>query len=216
MSLVKRGMDLLGAAVGLVAVSPLLAAIALAIRLDDGGPVFFRQTRVGRRGRPFRIWKFRTMTTGVTGTSITVGNDWRITRVGGWLRRGRLDELPQLLNVLTGEMSFVGPRPEVPEFVRGYDAEQRHVLDYRPGITDPASLRFRDEAALLAGREEPLAFYAEQVLPEKLRLSLAYARRATPLTDLGVILATVGALGSSSWTPRPGRSGPAVSESPEE
>ena len=100
--------------------------------------------------------------------------------------------------------------------MRGYDAEQRHVLDYRPGITDPASLQFRDEAALLAGREEPLAFYAEQVLPEKLRLSLAYARRATPLTDLGVILATVGVLGSSSWAPRPGRSGPAESESPQE
>jgi lipopolysaccharide/colanic/teichoic acid biosynthesis glycosyltransferase len=213
---VKRAMDLLGAALGLAVASPLLLLIAVAIRLDDGGPVFFRQVRIGRGGLPFRIWKFRTMSSGNAGPALTVGHDRRITRIGSRLRRSRLDELPQLINVLTGQMSLVGPRPEVPEFVRGYDAEQRQVLNYRPGITDPASLQFRDEAALLASRDDPLAFYAQQVMPEKVRLSLAYARRATPLTDLGVILATIGVLSGSSWAPPSGRPGSADSASSEE
>ena len=198
----KRAMDLAFAAAGMALLWPLFLAIAAAIRLEDGAPVFFRQVRIGERGVPFRIWKFRTMTAALAGQPITADGDRRITRIGGWLRRFRLDELPQLLNVLAGEMSLVGPRPELPRFVDGYSPDERPVLEFRPGITDPASLRFRDEGALLAGAADPVQIYLERILPEKLRLSLAYARRATPLTDLGVLLATAGAmLGAAKATP---------------
>lgn len=186
---VKRGMDVLGALAGLVLLAPLLAAVAVAIRLRDGAPVLYRQRRVGVHGT-FAVLKFRTMRS-VPGPSITAGADPRITLMGRWLRRWKLDELPQLLNVLRGDMSLVGPRPEVPEFVAEYTVEERAVLRYRPGITDPASLRFRDEATLLAAAPDPVAWYRDVLLPEKLRLSLAYARRATPWSDLGVLAATV-------------------------
>ena len=194
MTAAKRVMDLAGATVGLALLWPLLLAIAAAIRLEDGGAVFFRQTRIGEGGVPFRIWKFRSMSATRAGREITADGDARITRVGGWLRRFRLDELPQLVNVLAGEMSLVGPRPELPRFVEGYSPAERPVLDFRPGMTDPASLRFRDEGALLAASADPVETYVQRILPEKLRVSLAYARRATPLTDLGVLLATAGAM----------------------
>lgn len=203
MTVAKRAMDLAVAAAGVALLWPVLLAIAAAIRLEDGGTVFFRQIRVGERGVPFRIWKFRTMTASVGGRPITAEGDARITRVGGWLRRFRLDELPQLFNVLAGEMSLVGPRPELPRFVENYSPEERPVLDFRPGITDPASLRFRDEGAILAAAADPVQTYVERILPEKLRLSLAYARRATPMTDLRVLLATAGAmLGAAKSTAR--------------
>ena len=209
MTAAKRVMDLAGATVGLALLWPVLLAIAAAIRLEDGGAVFFRQTRVGERGVPFRIWKFRSMSATRPGREITTAGDPRITRVGGWLRRFRLDELPQLFNVLAGEMSLVGPRPELPQFVEGYSTAERPVLDFRPGITDPASLRFRDEGALLAAAADPVGTYRTRILPEKLRVSLAYARRATPLTDVGVLLATAGAmLGTAKATEH--------SESPQE
>jgi Sugar transferases involved in lipopolysaccharide synthesis len=194
MTVAKRLMDLAGATVGLALSWPLLLLIAAAIRLGDGGPVFFRQTRIGERGVPFRIWKFRSMSATRTGREITADGDARITCVGGWLRRFRLDELPQLFNVLAGEMSLVGPRPELPRFVDGYSPAERPVLDFRPGITDPASLRFRDEGALLAASADPVETYVQRILPEKLRMSLAYARHATPLSDLAVLLATAGAM----------------------
>jgi lipopolysaccharide/colanic/teichoic acid biosynthesis glycosyltransferase len=184
----KRGMDLLGAAAGLVLLAPLFAGIAALIRLCDGPPVLYRQRRVGLGGT-FVLLKFRTMRV-EPGMSITAGADPRITRTGSWLRRWKLDELPQLVNVLRGEMSLVGPRPEVPEFVAHYSDEQREVLRYRPGLTDPASLRFRDEATLLAAAPDPVAWYREVLLPAKLHLSLSYARRATPWSDLGVLAAT--------------------------
>lgn len=184
----KRGMDLLGATAGLVLLAPVLAGLAVIIRLRDGSPVLYRQRRAGVNGT-FVLVKFRSMRAG-PGAPITAGADPRITLTGRWLRRWKLDELPQLVNVLRGEMSLVGPRPELPEFVAQYSDEQRELLRYRPGLTDPASLSFRDEASLLAAAPDPVAWYRDVLLPEKLRVSLAYARRATPWSDLAVLAAT--------------------------
>jgi lipopolysaccharide/colanic/teichoic acid biosynthesis glycosyltransferase len=192
----KRLVDVAGAGLGLIAAAPVMAAVAAAIRLSDGGPVFFRQTRVGRHGVPFRIWKFRTMVQGAEGDgpSLTMPGDRRVTRVGAWLRRIRFDELPQLFNILAGEMSFVGPRPEVPKYVALYDGEQRMVLELVPGLTDPASLSYRNESELLAGWPDPERAYAEQIMPVKIRLSLEYARRATVWSDLRLVATTLGAV----------------------
>lgn len=203
---VKRLLDLVGSAAGLVLSAPLFALAAARIKAGDGGPIFFRQTRVGRHGVPFRMWKFRTMVDGAErlGSQLTAAEDARITRAGEWLRRTRLDELPQLLNVFAGEMSFVGPRPEVPRFVALYDAEQRRVLEMTPGITDPASLAFRGEASLLAGAADPERLYAERIMPRKIRMSLDYGRRATVRSDLQVIRATLATLlGAGAPVPPP-------------
>ena len=184
--------DVLGAALALVVLSPLLLAAALLVKLDSPGPVFFRQTRVGRHGVPFRIHKFRTMRHGATGLEITVGADPRITRVGAWLRRTRIDELPQFIDVLQGTMSLVGPRPEVPRYVALYPpALRERVLAVRPGITDPASLAYIDEAALLAAAADPERTYVEQVLPAKLRAAARYADRATLASDAVVLWRTL-------------------------
>jgi lipopolysaccharide/colanic/teichoic acid biosynthesis glycosyltransferase len=167
-----------------------MLAIALWIRLDSPGPVFFRQQRVGQHGRLFRIHKFRTMVADAParGPAVTVGADPRITRAGGWLRRSKLDELPQLLDVLAGDMSIVGPRPEVPQYVALYPPDLRErVLAVRPGITDPVSLRFADESAVLAKSADPEREYREVVMPAKLREAAAYAASATLWSDLGVI-----------------------------
>lgn len=191
----KRGLDLLLATLGLLLVWPLLAGAAVWIRLDSPGPVLFRQERVGRRGRSFRILKFRTMRESAEpGRQITVGQDPRITRSGRWLRASKLDELPQLFNVLAGEMSFVGPRPEVPRYVAFYTAEERRVLELRPGITDLASIKYRHEAEILAAAADPERTYVDEVMRDKLRINLEYARGAGLKADLGVILATLGAL----------------------
>ena len=194
MTLAKRSLDVVASAAGLLLLAPVLAAVALVVRRD--GPVLFRQERVGRGGRTFRIWKFRTMVSGAEarGAALTVGGDPRITRVGAWLRRTKLDELPQLLNVLRGEMTLVGPRPEVPRYVALYTPEQRRVLELVPGITDPASVRYRDEAGELALAADPQRHYIDVVLPDKIRLNLAYAARATIASDLRILLATLGAL----------------------
>ena len=193
----KRLFDLLLAALGLLLLAPLLLLVALWIKLDSRGPVLFRQERVGRFGRPFLIHKFRTMRVEAPalGPQITVGADARITRAGRWLRASKLDELPQLWDVLRGAMSLVGPRPEVPRYVALYPAELRElVLSVRPGITDPASLRFRHESELLARAADPEREYVEVVLPAKLRLAADYVRQAGLLADLRLILATLGAL----------------------
>lgn len=193
----KRLFDLLLAALGLLLLAPLLLAVALWIKLDSRGPVLFRQERVGRFGRPFLIHKFRTMRVEAPalGPQITVGADARITRAGRFLRASKLDELPQLWDVLRGAMSLVGPRPEVPRYVALYPAELRElVLSVRPGITDPASLRFRHESELLAQAADPEREYVEVVLPAKLRLAADYVRQAGLLADLRLILATLGAL----------------------
>jgi lipopolysaccharide/colanic/teichoic acid biosynthesis glycosyltransferase len=189
-----RTFDLLAAALGLLILLPFLLVIALVIKLEGLGPVFFRQVRIGKGGRPFRIWKFRTMVVEAERTErlITVGEDRRITRTGAWLRSWKLDELPQLINVLVGEMAFVGPRPEVPRYVALYTAEQRRVLDLRPGITDLASIAYRNESDLLQAQEDPEAFYIHHILPDKIRMNLDYAAAASTWRNIKVILATLG------------------------
>lgn len=191
---VKRGFDCTVAVVALLALVPVFLLVGLWIRLDSPGPVFFRQERVGRGGRIFRIHKFRTMVVNAPdrGPGITVGDDARITRAGRWLRSTKVDELPQLIDVLTGHMSLVGPRPELPRYVALYPPTLREqVLAVRPGITDPASLRYADEAALLASAADPEREYCDVLLPAKLRLSADYARRATFTTDLRVLAQTL-------------------------
>jgi lipopolysaccharide/colanic/teichoic acid biosynthesis glycosyltransferase len=188
----KRLVDLIFATVGLIVLSPLMAAIALVIKLGDGGPVFFSQERVGQFGVPFRMYKFRTMVVNgeKLGIPLTTRNDPRITHVGRWLRRTKLDELPQLWNVVKGDMSLVGPRPEVPRYVALYTADQRQVLEVPPGITDPASLQFFDEARCL-GTANPEIAYVKLVLPHKLAINLAYLRQRTLVSDFIVLLTTL-------------------------
>jgi lipopolysaccharide/colanic/teichoic acid biosynthesis glycosyltransferase len=191
----KRLFDLWVAGLGFAVLLPVFLLIALWIKIDSRGPVFFRQERVGRGGVPFRIHKFRTMHDGSAGLLITVGDDARVTRAGRFLRRTRLDELPQLIDVLQGDMSLVGPRPEVPRYVAHYpDDLKRRVLAVRPGITDPASLAFLDEAAVLAAARDPERAYIERVLPQKLRSAADYAENASLSTDALVLLRTVCAL----------------------
>ena len=190
----KRLFDLLVSLLALLLLSPLLLLLALAVRLDSPGPVLFRQQRVGRHGALFRIHKFRTMRVDAEaiGPQITAAHDLRITRVGNWLRGRRFDELPQLIDVLRGDMSLVGPRPEVPRYVAHYpQALKARVLAQRPGITDPAALAFLDEAALLAGAADPETVYVQTVLPRKLALQADYADSATLWSDLGVMVRTL-------------------------
>lgn len=189
----KRAFDLVLAIAGVIALSPLLLVIACWIRLDSRGSAFFRQVRVGRRGHPFRIIKFRTMVTNAAslGGSITPTDDPRITRAGRVLRKLKLDELPQLFNVAFGDMSLVGPRPEVPRYVEMYSDELRKVLELRPGITDPASIVFRDEGNMLARAADPEETYVTVLMPEKIRLNLDYARTASVWTDAAVIIQTL-------------------------
>lgn len=189
----KRLIDLVASALGLLLLWPVFLVIAVCVKAADGGPVLFCQERVGRLGRPFRILKFRTMTPDAPsrGPAITARHDARITRVGAWLRRAKLDELPQLWNVLCGEMSLVGARPEVPRYVDLFRAEYTEILRLRPGITDPASIRFRDESELLGASADPEATYIQRILPEKLRLARDYARHASPAYDLQLVLTTL-------------------------
>lgn len=192
--LVKRLADILLSALGLVLLAPLLSALALWIKLDSPGPVLFRQQRVGRRGRLFFIHKFRTMRPDAPslGPQITIGADPRVTRAGQVLRRYKLDELPQLWDVLRGAMSLVGPRPEVPRYVALYPAELADlVLSVRPGITDLASIEYRDESRLLAAAADPEACYVEQVMPAKLALAARYVQTRSFGGDLVLLLRTV-------------------------
>ena len=196
----KRAFDVACAAFGLTLFAPVLVAVAIVIRAREGPPVLYRPRRVGRNGRRFRLYKFRTMVCGADCTelgSVTVAEDQRITPMGRRLRRYKLDELPQLFNVLRGEMSLVGPRPEDPEFITFYTDEQREILRYTPGITSPASVRFVNEAALLRQAEHPRRKYLEEIMPEEIRLDLEYMRRATLLSDIGVLLETLRALATS-------------------
>jgi lipopolysaccharide/colanic/teichoic acid biosynthesis glycosyltransferase len=194
----KRILDLALAVPGLAVLSPLLLVVALLIKLDSRGPALFRQTRVGKRGRQFQILKFRTMVVDAEqrGGQLTTAGDSRITRCGRALRKFKLDELPQLINVVKGEMSMVGPRPEVPRYVNMYTDEQRKVLDLTPGITDPASIRYRDESAILAGLANPEEVYISTIMPEKIRLNLDYAASATTFGDLRIILRTLFSIAS--------------------
>jgi lipopolysaccharide/colanic/teichoic acid biosynthesis glycosyltransferase len=193
---VKRLLDVAASLAGLVLLSPLLLAVAAAVKLTSRGPVFFRQERVGRGFRPFRILKFRTMTVDAPqrGGAITVGDDPRITRVGKFLRKTKIDELPQLLNVLKGDMSLVGPRPEVPRYVELFRDDYAEILQVRPGITDLASIRYRDEASVLARAADPEREYVERVLPEKIALAKEYVRRRSFRLDVTLIAQTLGRL----------------------
>ena len=188
----RRAFDAAAAALGLLLLSPVLAVVAAAIKLDDGGPVFYGQYRLGRGLRRFRLWKFRTMVPNADrlGGAITINSDPRVTRAGAVLRRYKVDELPQLWNVLKGDLALVGPRPELEPYVRMYAAEYGELLRHRPGITDPASLAYRNESELLASADAE-EIYARKVLPDKLRLSLEYARRRTFLSDLYLIFKTL-------------------------
>jgi len=190
--MITRIFDILASFIGLLLLSPLFALVALALKLDSAGPVFYRAQRVGRNGVPFRLYKFRSMVVDADkrGPGITATGDARITRVGRFLRRTKIDELPQLINVLKGEMSLVGPRPEDPRYVALYTPEQRRVLAVRPGITSAASLAYRHEEQLLAG-EDWETVYRTRVLPDKLAIDLAYLERRTFASDLKLILQTI-------------------------
>jgi lipopolysaccharide/colanic/teichoic acid biosynthesis glycosyltransferase len=187
----KRCFDLVGALLALLLLAPVLLAVALWVKLDSPGPIFFKQQRVGRFGVPFHIHKFRTMQHGAAGLPLTAVADPRITRAGAHLRRTRLDELPQFFDVITGHMSLVGPRPEVPRYVAHYPAHLREqALAVRPGMTDPASLAHIDEATVLAAAADPERAYIEHILPAKVAQAAAYAEQATLTSDLGVLWRT--------------------------
>lgn len=190
----KRLFDLLASGIGLLVLSPLLIIIAVVIKLDSPGPVFFRQERVGQFGKNFWIHKFRTMVVDAEarGMQITVGADPRVTGVGYFLRKHKLDELPQLIDVLFGKMSLVGPRPEVPRYVAYYPLEVKElVLSVRPGITDRASIEFKNENEILASAADPNRAYVEQVLPIKLGYYVEYVRARSLLGDIGIIFSTL-------------------------
>lgn len=188
----QRLLDLLIALPATIILLPVFALLAVWIKRDSHGPVFFLQERVGRSGQLFRIWKFRTMITDAEqrGAPLTVGRDPRITRSGHFLRHYRIDELPQLFNVLKGEMSIVGPRPEMPRYVALYTTEQKRILNFRPGITSPASIAFINESALLAAQSYPEAFYCAELLPAKIEQDLRYAQQATVWSDCVIIAKT--------------------------
>src|SRR5262249_26173556 len=191
--MLKRLFDIVVSLVGLICFLPLLLLAAVLIKLDSAGPVFFRQTRIGMGFRPFQILKFRTMVqeSSPRGQSITVGDDPRITRVGWFLRKTKIDELPQLINVLRGEITFVGPRPEVPQYVELFRQDYEEILKMRPGITDSASLKYRHEAALLGQSRNPEEEYIRRVLPDKIKLEKEYIRRSSFMFDLKLIFKTL-------------------------
>lgn len=193
----KRLFDLVASALGLAILAVPLALVAITIKIESPGPLIFSQMRVGQFGRHFRMFKFRTMANRANGTSgITVHGDPRITMFGRILRKSKLDELPQLINVLLGDMSVVGPRPEVPEFVEKYSLNDFEiVLSVRPGLTDFASIRFRNENGLLAQQVNPVAYYEKVLIPAKLRYYRFYVRRASLRLDLYIIMSTLAALG---------------------
>jgi len=187
----KRLFDLFFASLGLFVLWPLFLIISVLILIKDGFPIFYRQERVGRFGKPFKIWKFRTMKVQNQGPQLTVAGDKRITPLGQVLRKYKLDELPQLINVLVGEMSFVGPRPEVQKYVDLYNEEQKKILKIRPGLTDLASLKYINENDFLAKSDDPEYFYVNEVMPDKLRLNLKYLEENDLILDTKIIFATL-------------------------
>ena len=196
----KRLIDLTAAAVGIVVTSPLWVVAAIAIKLEDRGKILYRARRIGRDGVPFDVYKFRTMTPG-EGLPITQSGDARITRVGGILRASKIDELPQLLNVVRGQMSLVGPRPEDPRYVASYSPEQRRVLSIRPGITGPAAIAYRHEERLLSSVPDVEHTYVTKVLPAKLQLDLEYVDNRTLVNDFRLLFRTLGAIVSRNDEP---------------
>lgn len=188
----KRFFDVLASGLGLLVLSPLFLVLAIWIKLDSNGPVFYRQVRVGRNNKDFRIFKFRSMRVGADkGSLVTIGgHDPRVTRSGYFIRKFKLDELPQLINVFIGDMSLVGPRPEVRHYVDYWTPDQMHVLDVRPGITDPASIKFRNENELMGQAENPEKYYIEVIMQEKIKLYLEYVKKHSFFYDQGLIFKT--------------------------
>ena len=194
--MLKRTFDIIASGCGLVVLSPLLLIIAIWIKCDSEGPVFYRQVRVGKNNKDFRIYKFRSMRTGADKAGlITVGGrDPRVTRSGYYIRKYKLDELAQLINVFVGDMSLVGPRPEVRKYVDMYTPEQMHVLDVRPGVTDLASIRYRNENELLEKAEDPDKYYIEVIMQDKLRINLEYVQNHSFWYDIKLIFGTFWAI----------------------
>lgn len=188
----KRLFDILASGCGLLVLSPIFIIVAIWIKLDSPGPVFYRQTRVGRHNKDFRIFKFRSMRVGSDkGSLVTIGGrDPRVTRSGYFIRKFKIDELPQLINVFTGDMSLVGPRPEVRHYVNYWTPEQMRVLDVRPGITDPASIRFRNENELLEKAKDPERYYIDVIMQEKIKLYLEYVEKSSFWYDIKLIFQT--------------------------
>lgn len=190
--MMKRIFDIVASGLGLIALSPLFLILAVWIKMDSKGPVFYRQVRVGWHNKDFRIFKFRSMRLGSDkGSLVTIGgHDPRVTRSGYFIRKFKFDELPQLINVFVGDMSLVGPRPEVRHYVDYWTPEQMHVLDVRPGITDPASIKFRNENELMEKAEDPEKYYIEVIMQEKIKLYLEYVEKHSFLYDIGLIFKT--------------------------
>lgn len=191
--IIKRVCDFILSLIGIIVLSPIFIIVSIAIKLDSKGKILFLQKRVGRYGKEFNIYKFRTMVSDAErlGKQITVGNDNRITKVGAFLRKYKIDELPQLFNVLKGDMSLVGPRPEVPKYVKLYSDEQKKVLNVRPGITDMASLRYKDENEILGKVDNPEEYYINVIMKDKLKLNLEYIEKSNIFFDLYLIIKTV-------------------------
>ena len=194
--MLKRTFDFLASFFGLLLLSPLILCIAVWVKCDSKGPIFYRQVRVGKDGREFKLFKFGSMRVGADRAGLlTLGDrDPRVTRSGFWLRKTKLDELPQLFNVLVGDMSLVGPRPEVPKYVALYTPEQREVLSVRPGITDTASLEMRNEAELMAQQADPEGYYVNVQIPLKIKLAKEYIAQQSLLSDLKLIVRTIGVM----------------------
>ena len=190
--MLKRLFDIVASGLGLIVLSPLFLILAIWIKLDSKGPVFYRQVRVGYKNKDFRIYKFRSMRVGADkGSLVTIGgHDPRVTRSGYFIRKFKFDELPQLINVFLGDMSLVGPRPEVRHYVDFWTPEQMHVLDVRPGITDPASIKFRNENELMEQADDPEKYYIEVIMQEKIKLYLEYVEKHSFFYDLGLIFKT--------------------------
>ena len=191
--IIKRIFDFVVSLLGVIILSPIFIIVSIAIKMDSKGDILFLQKRVGRYGKEFNIYKFRTMVTDAEklGKQITVGNDSRITKVGAFLRKFKIDELPQLFNVLKGDMSLVGPRPEVPKYVNLYNEEQKKVLNVRPGITDMASLRYKDENEILGKVDNPEEYYINVIMKDKLSLNLEYIEKSNVFFDIYLIVKTI-------------------------
>lgn len=189
----KRSFDIIASLIGIIIISPIFVGISIAIKATSQGPVLFKQKRVGKDEKIFEIFKFRTMVVNAEslGTQITIGEDKRITSIGKFLRKYKIDELPQLFNVFLGQMSFVGPRPEVPRYVEMYTKEQKKVLSVRPGITDYASLKYSDENDLLGKVEDPESYYINVIMQDKLKVNLEYVQNNNVFNDIKIIFQTV-------------------------
>lgn len=193
----KRAFDIVFSLIGLLILSPVLALTGICVRLSSRGPALFRQERTGRYGKPFTIYKFRTMVLNHGGSSVSVRGESRITRLGSVLRKLKIDELPELWNILIGDMSFVGPRPDMPEYASRLQGEQRKILSVRPGITSPASLKYAREEEILSTVSDPLKHFDEVIWPDKMEMNLRYVRSRTFIGDLILIIRTV--LGIRNW-----------------